>query len=1293
MEKREKKRHCFLRFCSHRRNPSPSPAQPPRLTTTAVPRASQTPSAPASPDPLPTLPDPSLSQTPSAPASPDPLPTLPDPSLSQTPSAPASPDPLPTLPDPSLSQTPSAPASPDPLPTLPDPSLKQTPSAPASPDPLPTLPDPSLKGTASVVVAVDDGSRANPHKTNEALKLAVENHIKGLTPAEQAVFRNGPPEDELLARAAKLDAEHKEASSFRPHTQKITKGLQLCDLFMRSVQIGIQANPDISAIVLGGVRLVLDIGLRFVTFLDRLTDMISRLAAYLKALETYGRIGDERITVAAAATYGEILRFCQRVNSIFASDADSRKSTISIFVKQFWEPFETTFGEIDSNIKHHLDVIKLTANALQLEQLDWLKTRGKSEDKDNLLMWLAGAGVDFDKRHNDVFSKKHPGTADWLLNSNEFKSWINSPESSLLWCYAGTGKSVIASNVIEHFDGKHLLDATIGVPRVYYHHEDGSLQDLSLVIAGMLLQICRKLVLKLPTAKIIVMSRKEDDIADAFKSLNNGVFLEVEIQPKDTTQDIETYVTESVRSLRKGSYGKKLHLNAKSLEGEIINCLIQKSQGIFLWVYFQLEHLCEVSEARQDRQIREALDCLPSGLNETYMRMLHDIEAQTEYQKRVAQNTLMWILNAKRPLTRARLKLAVSLSLDPDSDFNDIVLVDHTILVKSCRNLVDDTGQFIRLVHYSAKQFLESSHLGKSGLKLSPIQNTHDANELLAYTCLSYLRNISFQGPWSYAKQADKLMRDWPFCLYAARYFDFHVERSQCARRISERCLASIDIVLKNQDTTKAILLLRRIQPPHDNHNLEAAASWLRTSRTAPISIVYSSNLIKVVEIAEKYCMGDLPADALHLAAANGDEETTRSLINCFWETNKLDDQGNCALYYACESGHTAIVSMLLEHRADPNVACGFHGSPLQAASARGHQKIVKILLDYGAQNHVRNTESPYSSALDASIGGRNQEITRLLIDSGVDINAPCGPCGTALQTALGRFNYDTAKMLLDEGADVNANTARFGTALAIASTYTRRDVVEMVELMLDRGADINAVGGWIGSPLQAAISKHSAGGVPHMALVNLLLERGADVNAGDESSGTALMVAAAVGIKATVELLLDKGANVNAQGGASGSALIAAVQCHDPDNLRHMRKVVKLLLDRGADINARDDDCGTALYYASSRGLESIVELLIARKADVNIVCLGVNGGGGTPLAAALRNGHMKIAAWLIAARPRDLGPAFRRRHLEPTFVPFEHAYPDCFDFLDGKDIDQFDYTYAPSRFTFGVDLTKVKF
>lgn len=61
-------------------------------------------------------------------------------------------------------------------------------------------------------------------------------------------------------------------------------------------------------------------------------------------------------------------------------------------------------------------------------------------------------------------------------------------------------------------------------------------------------------------------------------------------------------------------------------------------------------------------------------------------------------------------------------------------------------------------------------------------------------------------------------------------------------------------------------------------------------------------------------------------------------------------------------------------------------------------------------------------------------------------------------------------------------------------------------------------------------------------------------------------------------------------------------------------KDVVELLLARKVDVNARDKDGGTPLYYAAKYGNKDVVELLLAKKAEVD----AKNNDGETPLYAA---------------------------------------------------------------------------
>jgi ankyrin repeat protein len=66
--------------------------------------------------------------------------------------------------------------------------------------------------------------------------------------------------------------------------------------------------------------------------------------------------------------------------------------------------------------------------------------------------------------------------------------------------------------------------------------------------------------------------------------------------------------------------------------------------------------------------------------------------------------------------------------------------------------------------------------------------------------------------------------------------------------------------------------------------------------------------------------------------------------------------------------------------------------------------------------------------------------------------------------------------------------------------------------------------------------------------------------------------------------------------------------------------EIIKLLLDAGADINQRAGDGGTALHGAAGRGRNEVINLLVAKKADLTVkdtrgrtaadVANGVGGG-----------------------------------------------------------------------------------
>jgi hypothetical protein len=266
-----------------------------------------------------------------------------------------------------------------------------------------------------------------------ALELAIQKHIDKLEESEKETFRAASKtinEHELLAKIRRYDAQHACDSSFRPQAEPLSNLLRVLDRFMGGVSIGIQANPELSAIIVGGIRIVIDLAIDFIQFFGKLTDMLCQFEDYLAPLASFNKAGaDSQVIVEAlAGAYADMLDFCHKARNVFVGLDGKKKKWTSwrLFLRQQWEPFEIGFGTIKANMQHHLFVLQLAGQAQQL-------SNNQKKEREDFLNWISPH--DHEEAHDNIFSKKHPGTGDWLLQTKEFQAWIDSTTSSLLWCH------------------------------------------------------------------------------------------------------------------------------------------------------------------------------------------------------------------------------------------------------------------------------------------------------------------------------------------------------------------------------------------------------------------------------------------------------------------------------------------------------------------------------------------------------------------------------------------------------------------------------------------------------------------------------------------------------------------------------------------------------------------------------------------------------------------------------------------------------------------------------------------
>jgi ankyrin repeat protein len=305
---------------------------------------------------------------------------------------------------------------------------------------------------------------------------------------------------------------------------------------------------------------------------------------------------------------------------------------------------------------------------------------------------------------------------------------------------------------------------------------------------------------------------------------------------------------------------------------------------------------------------------------------------------------------------------------------------------------------------------------------------------------------------------------------------------------------------------------------------------------------------------------------------------------------NAVDPEGNTLLMVAAERSHKDLIPILLEAKADPNMATSANTphhlttrggvTALMIAAHHGYEQIAHILLEAGAIVDTQLPDRP-------------------------DTQLPDGRTALMIAAKLGRERC--AHVLLKAKADPNKATSDGVTALMLAAQHGHEPCIRD---LLEAGAIVNA-------PNFVAVY-----GDGHEPFVRILLEAQADPNKARSDGTTALMLAAQHGHEPCVRDLLEAGAVVNAPNFAAVTALIlAAEKGHEP--------CVHVLLEAKADPNKAKSNGATALILAAESG-HPCVRVLLEAKADPN----KARSDGWTALMIAARNSHVRCVRVLLEAQ-----------------------------------------------------------
>ena len=259
---------------------------------------------------------------------------------------------------------------------------------------------------------------------------------------------------------------------------------------------------------------------------------------------------------------------------------------------------------------------------------------------------------------------------------------------------------------------------------------------------------------------------------------------------------------------------------------------------------------------------------------------------------------------------------------------------------------------------------------------------------------------------------------------------------------------------------------------------------------------------------------------------------------------------------YLSNDGYPALVKLLLECGADPNLKTSTGYSPASIALNYGHSEVYNIL--------------DKQSSGGASKASRN-------------INEPIGGMGTALFNACLLGDASEVKSLLAAGADPNA-----------------RSFVNYPEDDLFRPGIPQQVGAFLyqqsmASMMNPSFFHHMEYGITNLYypamngdanIVHMLLEAGADPNAICLNGLFPLYIAAEIGSLPVVRELVSHGADVNKTTPKGCTSILNAAEEGKID-------VVRYLLDNGADPYIRSKAGQTAIDAAIKAGQMQVAQIM----------------------------------------------------------------------------------------------------
>jgi Cdc6-like AAA superfamily ATPase len=162
-------------------------------------------------------------------------------------------------------------------------------------------------------------------------------------------------------------------------------------------------------------------------------------------------------------------------------------------IKRVWKRLKWEPGDIDklrSRISTNIGFLNAFNGLITRDNVVKLVRHHEDQGRQTVLDWITL--IDYAHQLNDFIARRQAGTGQWLLDSTEYQTWVETNKQTL-FCpgIPGAGKTILTSIVVEELTTRFQNNESIGIAYLYCNFRRQHEQKVEDLLASLLKQLTR----------------------------------------------------------------------------------------------------------------------------------------------------------------------------------------------------------------------------------------------------------------------------------------------------------------------------------------------------------------------------------------------------------------------------------------------------------------------------------------------------------------------------------------------------------------------------------------------------------------------------------------------------------------------------------------------------------------------------------------------------------------------------------------------------------------------------------